>query len=99
MDHRKRQVKASTTEVDDVHIVILEVPPGHMMTGNVFGVSSDKKLLWQIERTAANSTDPVNRYLGATGHDHRVARICNWNGVNSGVDICSGKVLDPQVAK
>ena len=88
-----------TTKVDDVLIVILKVPPKHVMTENVFGVSPEGKLLWQIERTAANSTDPENRYLGVTGHDDHTARIYNWNGTNSGVDVHSGKVLDTQVTK
>jgi hypothetical protein len=108
----KRLVKASNgvvvtfdfdireaTEVNGILIVILEVPPDHAMTENVFGVSAEGKLLWQIERTVANSTDPVNRYLGVTSHDQRIARIYNWNGVNSGVDIHTGKVLDAQIVK
>lgn len=88
-----------TAHVDGVLIVILEVPPGHVMTENVFGVSRGGKLLWQIERSAANSTDPENRYICVTGHSRETARIYSWSGMNSGIDVHTGRIVDTQVAK
>jgi hypothetical protein len=86
-------------KVGDIAIVILEVPPGRTMTENVFGISPDGTVLWQIERTAANSTHPVNRYLGVATTAARVIRIGNWNGISTEVDVLTGKILDTRVAK
>jgi hypothetical protein len=86
-------------EVDGVLVVILEIPPNRMMTENVFGISTEGKLLWQIERTAANSTDPANKYTGFTGHDQKIVRIYNWNGTSNAVDARTGKVLSTGIAK
>jgi len=86
-------------QVDNVLVVILEVPPDRVMPENVFGVSPTGALLWRIERTVENSSDPTNRYIEITGHANGVVRIYNWNGVNSGVDVHTGKVLDARIAK
>jgi hypothetical protein len=87
------------SEVDGVLVVILEVPPGGVMTENVFGISPEGKVTWQIERTAANSTDPINCYIGITSHDQHIARIYNWNGINSALDVHTGALFDFQFAK
>jgi hypothetical protein len=86
-------------EVDGVLIVILDIPPDRTMTENVFGISKEGKLLWQIERTAANSSDPTNVYTTITGHDQNTARIYNWNGTSNSVDAGTGKVLSTGIAK
>jgi hypothetical protein len=86
-------------EVDGVLVVIVEIPPNRTMTENVFGISTEGKLLWQIERTAANSTDPTNMYTGITGHDQKIVRIYNWNGTSNTVDASTGKVLSTGIAK
>jgi hypothetical protein len=88
-----------TLEVNGILVVLLEVPPDRVMTENVFAISSDGKLLWQIAPTAGNSTDPVNTYTGFTGHGEGTVRIFNWNGTSSLVDLQTGKVLATGVAK
>jgi hypothetical protein len=37
-------------EVSDIVVVLLDVPPHKVMSENVFGISSEGNILWQIER-------------------------------------------------
>ena len=52
-------------DVSGIMIVALDVPPHETMNENVFGVSSEGKVLWQIERIPQTST-PVCRYVDLT---------------------------------
>lgn len=90
---------SDAAEVDGVLVVVLAVPPKVSMTENVFGVSREGELLWQIKPCAANSTNPVNQYVGITGKVGAIARIYNWNGMNSAVDVHTGKVSDHRFVK
>jgi hypothetical protein len=89
---------AETAEVAGTLVVVLDVPPGRVMTENVFGVSSEGKLMWQIERTAVNA-NPTNVYTGITRHDQHIAHIYNWNANDTVVDVRTGKILDTGIAK
>lgn len=86
-------------EVEGVLVVVLEVPPKVVMTENVFGLSADGRVLWQIEKCDANSTYSANRYVGVTGKVGRTARVFNGNGINSALDVHTGKVSDHRVVK
>ena len=90
---------AQTAEVDGVLVVILEIPRGRVMTENVFGVSPEGKILWQIEPSVDNSTDPTNRYLDIILYNGPIVRILNWGGINSALDVRNGKVYDHRVVK
>jgi hypothetical protein len=84
-----------TLEVDGVLVVVLKLPPGQSMTENVFGISENGVVLWQIDRIAETSIDPIsNQYAGIIGHDEEkgTVRVSNWNGVVVDVDINNGKV-------
>jgi hypothetical protein len=88
-----------TAEVGSILVVLLHVPHTRVCTENVFGVSEDGKVIWQIERTAANSTDPVNVYTGFSGHDGQAINVFNWNGTSNLVDVRNGHVLQVGIAK
>jgi hypothetical protein len=71
------------------------------MTENVFGVSRQCEILWQVERTDDTGMDPVNTYVGASRLEATPERVClvNWNGIAVDVDVRSGRVLDMRIVK
>lgn len=83
------------TEVGEKAVVILDVPHGVVMTENVFGVSRDGTLLWQIERIAQTATSPYNLYVGVprVEPEKGVVHIADSNGDVVDVDVSTGKVL------
>jgi len=86
-------------EINGIIVVLLGVPSNRVMTENVFAISTDGKMLWQIERTIGNSTDPVNVYTGFTGHDEHSIQVYNWNGTANVVDLETGKVRRTEIAR
>ena len=83
-----------------VFVILLEIPTKQSMTENVFGVSQEGEILWQIEKIPETATDPVNRYTGIG--DSNIAGIVvafNWNCTNVFVDINTGKVIDTEFTK
>ena len=86
-------------EVNGVLVVVLDVPSDRAMTENVFGISTDGRRLWQIERIPSTATDPVNRYVEVVNHSTGVASIGNWNGVVVDIDVQTGKVLRQRFGK
>lgn len=52
-------------DVVEVIIVMLDVPPRQVFTENIFGVSDEGKIIWQIERIPEAAT-PVCRYMHLT---------------------------------
>ena len=82
-------------KVGRVLVAVLKLPAGQSMTENVFGISEDEALLWQIERIPATSIDAQsNQYAGIIAHNegNGTVRVSNWNGVVVDVDVSSGKV-------
>jgi hypothetical protein len=59
-------------------VVALDVPPKQSMNENVFGVSSEGKILWQIERIP-NASNPICRYTDVnvieSGPDNLLCRL------------------------
>ncbi len=88
-----------TIEVAGTMVVALDVPADRSMTENVFGVSSEGSIIWQIERIAETATYPVNSYtaLRKDGLDRIIA--FNWNGTDVIVDLKTGKVLGTRFTK
>jgi len=80
-------------EVNDVLIVLLDVPPRVSMTENVFGVSKAGQIIWQIERIPETATNPVNRYTSFFPPTGRTAKLYNWNGTGVEIDARTGKVV------
>ncbi len=93
------------TEIGDVIVVILKVPIDKTMNENVFGLSKEGKIVWQIERTALTLTDPVNYFVGFVSHPsithtsiNRVA-IDSYSGLLVIVDVATGKIVGTDFRK
>jgi len=80
-------------ECAGVFAVILDVPQDRIMTENVFGVSAEGVLLWQIERVSETASNTVNCYMNITACEGNAVRVGNWNGWDVDIDIKSGRVL------
>jgi hypothetical protein len=52
-------------EVSGIIILALDVPRGETMNENVFGVSSEGRIIWQLERIPDTSTS-VSAYMNVT---------------------------------
>jgi hypothetical protein len=90
----------SILETENIIIVVLDVPPKLSMTENVFGVSAEGNIIWQIERIPETANDPVNCYVGLSAHTlQSKCFVTNWNCICATVDIKTGKVLDTQFTK
>ena len=87
-------------ELENIVVVVLEIPRGKVMTENVFGVSSDSGIiLWHIERIPETSSDPENRYVEILSADAGVVRIGNWNGTVMDVNVKDGHVIRSVITK
>jgi hypothetical protein len=78
--------------IDKVLVVVLDVPPKKVMTENVFGVSEDGKILWQIEKIPETSADTSNCYIEIINRQADQVRLANWNGMVVDVDVNTGTV-------
>jgi hypothetical protein len=101
----ERQVRfgypiGSVFETCGVLIVVLDIPPKESMTENVFAVSKEGKILWQIERTPKTASCPVNNYTSVDDtSEPGIAVAFNWNCTNVYIDLNTGKVLDTKFTK
>lgn len=80
-------------EVGDVLIVVLDVPAGEVLTENVFALSSDGAILWQIERTPGSSSNLQYCYVGITTHGSGAVTVASWTGMLVEVGVNNGKVI------
>jgi hypothetical protein len=86
-------------QVEDVLVVVLDVSGRNHMTENVFGVTPQGQILWQIEPRPDISRDPVNFYTGIDRHLPGRIRLGSWAGIAVDVDIHSGKIVNSFVTK
>jgi len=89
----------SVLETAGIIVITLEVPPGQSMTENVFGVSREGEILWQIERIPETATNPINRYMSVWENPPGIVFACNWNCTNAYIDVKTGKVIDTTFTK
>src|SRR5438105_1545348 len=88
-----------TVDVGAVLVVLLDVPPDKVMSENVFGVSKNGEILWQIERVPEIAADSASVYTGIFGHDENIVCLGNWIGVAAEVDARNGKVIRNWITK
>ena len=87
-------------ETCGIMLVLLDVPPKQSMAENIFAVSKEGEILWQIEHSPNTGTDPANRYTGIGDSSiPGIAVASNWNGMNFYIDIKSGKIMDTEFTK
>jgi hypothetical protein len=87
--------------VGEFAVIVLDVPPDAVMTENVFGLTRDCRISWQIERSPSTASDPVNVYVGASRLVDRpsVVVVTNWNGIAAYVDVSTGRILETMIVK
>lgn len=75
--------------INDVFVVVLNVPLDASMTENVFGVSKKGEMIWQIERIPEISIDPTNSYTGV----FPTLKLSKWSCHGVEIDVNTGKVV------
>jgi hypothetical protein len=87
-------------ETCGILLVVLDVPPKQSMTENVFAVSKEGEILWQIEPTPKTASHPVNSYINVGDSSiPGIAVATNWNCTNVYINIITGKVIDTEFTK
>ena len=81
---------------DDCIIVMIEPPMKVIFNENVFGVSYDGKILWQIEAVKHVHKDSPYTWIG---HKNDLLEIYNWDGSLYLVNPKTGKVLNEKFIK
>lgn len=71
-------------------VVRLEPDVGQIYNENVFGVSNEGKMLWQIESMPHVYED--SPYTGL-GQDGDLAKLSNWDGTDLLIEPYTGKIL------
>lgn len=89
----------SILESSGMLIVSLDIPSNKVMTENVFGVSREGEILWQIERIPETATNPINRYIDLREDSFGFVVAGNWNATDVYIDAKTGKVLKTQFTK
>lgn len=83
-------------ELDDRYIIVLRVPQDKIYNENVFCVSKEGKMLWQIEkRDLMREKSP---YIG-TAYDKKELIIYNLYSFEMRVDINTGRILSTEFSK
>ena len=80
-------------------VVVLAVPPTESMTENVFGVSANGAIEWQIERVPETALAPGNRYMDIRVGDGGTVIAGNWNANDVTIDAATGKALHVEFTK
>ena len=78
--------------------MVLDVPTNIVMTENVFGISEEGAILWQVERHVATSTDPINSYVGVSC-EGGVVYLGDWGGHCVKIEPLTGRILDVAISK
>lgn len=81
---------AQVEDFGGVGVVRLEVRPGNHYNENVFGVSADRRILWQIERERHIYPDSPYTTLRKDGD---LAVVGSWDGIVLWLDPPTGKVV------
>jgi len=77
-------------------VVRLEVPTNFVFNENIFGVSKDGMILWQIEKlTYVYSNSPYTGML----REKNFIKLFNWDGKNLIVNPDNGKIIEVEYGK
>ena len=90
--HRIAQVECFGT----VAVVRLDVPPGTRYNENIFGVSSEAHLLWQVKKEPRVYEDSPYTNLSRKGE---LAVASNWDGCTVVLEPQSGSVVEKSYGK
>lgn len=76
---------------DDILIVLLEPPPNAIFNENIFGVSYDGRMLWQIQKVDHNVDN--SPYINM-GSKNNLFFAHNWDGFFYFFDTKNGGIID-----
>jgi len=81
---------------DNVVVVLLKMPSGVIFNENVFGVSLNGQIRWQIQKLLPDTEDSphINIKRSANGLD-----AYNWSGLKIRVNLKTGKIVDKRITK
>lgn len=80
----------------DCFVVRLEPDIGQIYNENVFGISHEGKILWQIESISLVYEDSPYTGIGKEGEK---AKLCNWDGTDLLIDPYTGKIIKKSFSK
>ena len=80
----------------DMLVVRLKVSIGNTYNENIFGVSDDAKILWQVEKI--EHVDRDSPYTGI-GEENGLLSAYNWDGFDYLIDPKTGRILDKKFVK
>ncbi|GAB4393523.1 MAG: hypothetical protein Tsb005_12190 [Gammaproteobacteria bacterium] len=83
-------------EFGEILVVRLKIPVGIILNENVFGVSSEGKILWQIEKLSSVYTD--NPFTGMVREGDN-AKLFNWDGTDLIVNPATGEIIKKGYSK
>lgn len=87
---------AQTVDFPDAVVIRLKIPSGANLNENVFGISIEGQLLWQIAKEEhVYSQSP---YTGMTREGDNV-RLFNWDGLELVVHPRTGKIVSRTVGR
>lgn len=87
---------AEVAILEGIIIVRLDVPPGRIMNENIYGVSKDGNILWQISKLGHIYGD--SPYTGMTRRGDKFT-IYNWDGLDVTIDPYTGEILSKSYSK
>jgi hypothetical protein len=74
----------------DCFVVRLEPDVGQIYNENVFGISNEGKILWQIETMSHVYKDSPYTWLGQEGD---IAKLSNWDGADLVIEPYTGRII------
>jgi hypothetical protein len=80
----------------DCYIVRIEPDIGQVDNENIFGVSSEGNILWQIEPMLHVYKD--SPYTGVS-QEGDLAKLCNWDGTDLIIAPYTGKIIKQSYSK
>ena len=90
----------NVVEVNNTIIVLLDIPPKESMSENIFAISDEGQILWQIEpRKDSTKNDPDDVYVGLHYINQDEIKAFHWQGLAVVVDTFTGKIKSVLVTK
>jgi hypothetical protein len=80
---------SGTQKFDDCLVVMIDPPKHVLLNENIFGLSYEGKMLWQIEKI--EHVDVDSPYTGLGLEDSQLT-VYNWDGCDYLVDPKTGKI-------
>ncbi|NNE64673.1 MAG: hypothetical protein HKN34_11370, partial [Gammaproteobacteria bacterium] len=81
---------AKAVSYDELAVVMLKIPSGVKFNENVFGVDTDGRIKWQVEKIFPESDD--SPYVDILKFSDGLYAI-NWSGVRTKINLDTGKVI------